>query len=123
MDIALTTTYELDTIDDLDCSNVYRYNARDLCNGNFCNYDRNCASACCWGTIRRACSDKCSASSLDDLVWLWWTLAFVLIFYCICSIGVAARKRRRLIMAEAVHSTINSADSHGYNEIVVASEQ
>ena len=31
------------------CSTRYFYDVRDMCNGEFCNYDWNCDSDCCWG--------------------------------------------------------------------------
>ena len=78
------------------CSIFFDPSKSDMCNGQLCYQNWNCASGCCWGN---QCRSDCTAY---NLMWLWWTLSFLFLFCCICSMMAAARRRRRMMALAAI---------------------
>ena len=79
----------------LGCSITYeRGYSNNLCNGIFCEADWNCLSDCC---SYNHCQNECHYA----LAWLWWTLSFTLLFCCLMSIILGARRRRMMALRAA----------------------
>ena len=98
------------------CSIIFDSGKSDMCNGYFCQYDWNCASGCCWGN---SCRSDCSGY---DLVWLWWTLSFLFLFCCICSMIGAAKRRRRMLALQEAHRRNMIANGLADPTIVVVTQ-